>query len=599
MEHTDSRTAHPHQASADERACHSTPGDGAAAPPDAAPPAAPTTAQPEPPPDPVCFPDPAPAAEEEDGPWADFPTDAEAEAYYKGLNAGIRAAGREPGHPHMPADFSLDLMRAPEAPALVSTRLVEAFPLIAGEGAEKAAPRGERHDGWTGAKMKRFLQMLAETGVVTDACRVTGMSRKSAYALRNSARGRAFALGWDAALLLSAPSVADDVASRSRYGVVDRVYRDGKLVAERHRYDNRLTMAVLTRLDRQLQEMRRDAAAAARIAADEWEQYLAAVEAGEGADAFLAARAPAAPAAATPAAAAAAPASPPASGCGDAASEAALLGRLATFRRFGVGLPSEIPVADLDPVAMEGWSEDQIARAEASGFLARLAPEAWPQAICEVAGDGADGMCDLRYLYLKYAPPPAAAEPAGAGEDKRDGGGDAPPEADADPAPDAEEEDDFAGCIVWQRDSDSSWWTDFPPPPGFDGRHEGVLGTSSYVRTLTDAERRMMQGGDFPGEETGPAGADGDAEEDEIFGRADDDPGGLQLFRDGWGDGEDDEETDRGAGARSRAARLRHLHDARRRFFDIDEDEEEAEAARIRASGPGAVPEEEGAGDGS
>jgi hypothetical protein len=37
--------------------------------------------------------------------------------------------------------------------------------------------------------------------------------------------------------------------SRSRHGVIDRIYKNGGLVAERHRCDNRLTMAVLTRLD--------------------------------------------------------------------------------------------------------------------------------------------------------------------------------------------------------------------------------------------------------------------------------------------------------------------------------------------------------------
>jgi hypothetical protein len=530
MEHTDPRNAHPHQASTDERACLSTPQDGA----DAAP-AAPEDDLP----DPHCF--QQPDEEGDPGPWADFASEEEAQAYFKGMMQGLRNANREPGHPHMPADFSLDLMRPPEAPSLTSTKMVDAFPLVPGEGEEK---KPERHDGWTGAKMQRFLHILGETGVVTDACRATGMSRRSAYALRNSARGRAFALGWDAALLLSTASVADDVASRSRYGVIDRVYRNGELVSERHHYDNRLTMAVLTRLDRQVKEMRADQAAAARIVADEWDQYTGLIGAGEGAEAFLAARAPAAPGASG--------AAPVPCGCGDAASEAALLGRLATFRRFGAGLPSEIPLADLDPAAMESWTDDQIARAEASGFLARLAPEAWPETIREGQGDGTDGMCDLRYLYLKYAPPPAAAAAAAVVGDADDGEFD--PDAPA---------DDYEGCIVWQK-SDLSWWTDFPPPPGFDGFHEGELGTHSYIRTLTDDERRMMIGGEEEDEPDDEGEASGEA---------------AELFY----DDEEGEEPITGA----RAARLRKLQAARRRFFDIDAEEERSQAEDAAAAAAG------------
>jgi hypothetical protein len=506
MENHDSRIAQSHGASTDERASSFHPQDAGDAPPAAAVPHAMEQ--------PVRFPDPEPHAPDEDGPFQSFATDAEAEAYYKGLTAGIRAAGREPGHPHMPSDFSLDLMRDPEAPPLTSTKLVEAYPLIPGEGAEKAA-RAERQDGWTGDKMKRFLDVLADTGVVTDACRATGMSRRSAYALRNSARGRAFALGWDAALLLSAPSVADDVASRSRYGVVDRVYRNGELIAERHRYDNRLTMAVLTRLDRQLKEMRADHAAAARLAADEWEQYTALVAAGEGADAFLAARVPAAPGAAPK----------PAAAC-----EAALLGRLATFARFGVGLPSEISVADLVPAEMEGWTGDQIARAEASGFLARLAPEAWPQSVREGEGDGTDGMCELRYLHAKYAPPPPQAEPVW-----------------KEPVP---EVDDFEACETWQ-DDEGVWCTNFPPPPGFDGEQEGDPLDPAYLRELTAEEQARL-----------PASA----------------------FKD-----DDGTEEDRLRSAPD-AAELAALHAARRRYFRIAEEEEQGLAGAVAGEGGGTRP---------
>lgn len=41
-----------------------------------------------------------------------------------------------------------------------------------------------RYDGWTAEKQNRFLEVLADTGCVTDACRSGGMS-DTAYKLRN------------------------------------------------------------------------------------------------------------------------------------------------------------------------------------------------------------------------------------------------------------------------------------------------------------------------------------------------------------------------------------------------------------------------------
>lgn len=41
-----------------------------------------------------------------------------------------------------------------------------------------------RHDGWTKQKQVGFIDALAETACVTDACRAVGMSTESAYTLR-------------------------------------------------------------------------------------------------------------------------------------------------------------------------------------------------------------------------------------------------------------------------------------------------------------------------------------------------------------------------------------------------------------------------------
>jgi len=62
------------------------------------------------------------------------------------------------------------------------------------------------------------------------------------------------------------------------------------------------------------------------------------------------------------------------------------------------------------------------------------------------------------------------------------------PAAEA-PAADPEEP---SGNEVW-RDDDGLWWTNFPPPPGFDGEEESELKDMFYKRTLSDAERAVME----------------------------------------------------------------------------------------------------------
>ena len=42
-----------------------------------------------------------------------------------------------------------------------------------------------RHDGWNGDAVAKFLETLAETGIVIDACDAAGKSRTAAYARRS------------------------------------------------------------------------------------------------------------------------------------------------------------------------------------------------------------------------------------------------------------------------------------------------------------------------------------------------------------------------------------------------------------------------------
>jgi hypothetical protein len=55
---------------------------------------------------------------------------------------------------------------------------------------------------------------------------------------------------------------------------------------------------------------------------------------------------------------------------------------------------------------------------------------------------------------------------------------------------DGDAEDEFTGVEVWQ--SDGEWWTEFPPPEGFDGIESGEYGDYGYRRTLSPAEQSVI-----------------------------------------------------------------------------------------------------------
>ena len=105
-----------------------------------------------------------------------------------------------------------------------------------------------RRDGWTPFARRLFLEVLAETGRVSRACEYAQLTKQSAYALR--ARDPLFAASWDAACELARAPLADALYERALDGVTETITRDGEVVAERHRHDSRLSIAVLHRLDK-------------------------------------------------------------------------------------------------------------------------------------------------------------------------------------------------------------------------------------------------------------------------------------------------------------------------------------------------------------
>jgi hypothetical protein len=112
-----------------------------------------------------------------------------------------------------------------------------------------AAPTRKRHAGWTADRQRRFIEHLALTGNVGEACAVVGVASSSAYRLRNKAGAESFARAWDAALRLCATRLASIMLDRAVNGRVERHYRNGELVMERRIPSDYLLTWLLSRLD--------------------------------------------------------------------------------------------------------------------------------------------------------------------------------------------------------------------------------------------------------------------------------------------------------------------------------------------------------------
>lgn len=114
-----------------------------------------------------------------------------------------------------------------------------------------ALPPDSAHPPQTGFsrdKQVAFISALASSGAARRAVRAAGISHQTAYRMRRA--NPAFRLAWDAAML-AARAVAEDVlAVRAIEGVEEKVFYHGEEVATRRRFDSRLLLAHLARLDR-------------------------------------------------------------------------------------------------------------------------------------------------------------------------------------------------------------------------------------------------------------------------------------------------------------------------------------------------------------
>ncbi len=135
-----------------------------------------------------------------------------------------------------------ELLRLPPRLAAV----LEDLPLD--ELAFTPVPVKPRRDGWTPSRQLAFILRLALLGGVASAARAVGMSRESAYRLREHPGAGSFASAWDKALGWGGRRAEDLGMDRAIHGERRDIYYRGRKVGEEVRHDNRLLLAALKRL---------------------------------------------------------------------------------------------------------------------------------------------------------------------------------------------------------------------------------------------------------------------------------------------------------------------------------------------------------------
>ncbi|WP_088185452.1 hypothetical protein [Sphingobium sp. Z007] len=291
-----------------------------------------------------------------------------------------------------------------------------------------------RVDGWSPARQRRFLEVLAATGVIRLACEAVYITTRSAYTLRIRRDGAAFRLGWDAAILIARARLADTLLARAIMGTEETIRKDPDNHAiTRHRHDNRLAMSMLARLDRMADcPAEGSDAALARVVAQDFAAYCD----------MLCPEA-------------------------DAQAEAESLG----LPRTGTE-----PTARLmeDATLYDGSMPDTPAPIDSDTALSsKLSP-------------GASAALFVAARMALHKP----QNPHFSVEDERCELRDPPPPDLADLPPE-EAANRLRG--IWWDDRLDRWRTDFPPPPGFDGdASDTIYDVDDYERDLTEAEEDAL-----------------------------------------------------------------------------------------------------------
>ncbi len=120
----------------------------------------------------------------------------------------------------------------------------------------------------------QFLDRLSVHGNARAACRAVGLSAEAAYKLRR--RDPLFGRAWAAAVVLGRENCSQVLGDRAIEGIEEDIYFRGEVVGTRRRYDNRLLLAHLARLDQLANEP------AASADAGRFDELLACIAEGAG-----------------------------------------------------------------------------------------------------------------------------------------------------------------------------------------------------------------------------------------------------------------------------------------------------------------------------
>lgn len=110
---------------------------------------------------------------------------------------------------------------------------------------EPVARNRMRRGGWSAARQREFIELLAETGSVRSACRRMGVGEYGVYNLRRRPDAASFRAAWETALDLGVQRLEDIAMDRALNGVEEPVYSYGELVGTRVVHNDRLLMFLL------------------------------------------------------------------------------------------------------------------------------------------------------------------------------------------------------------------------------------------------------------------------------------------------------------------------------------------------------------------
>ncbi len=88
-----------------------------------------------------------------------------------------------------------------------------------------------------------FIAALSEVASVTEACRLSGLPRQTAYDWRHADAG--FAQAWDEALELGTDALEDEAVRRAAHGFERPVFQGGRQVGVTREYSDTMLMMLL------------------------------------------------------------------------------------------------------------------------------------------------------------------------------------------------------------------------------------------------------------------------------------------------------------------------------------------------------------------